>query len=203
MQLRTRKKKGFDKTEALLPLIRPHVTLAMKAMDVVGLLSYFGKRNPLPRPVAPGDVVWMLDNVAHKTKKGWQAEFIAAVFEHDAKCAVVDVVQAIASLIGLADDAQERDTIEERLMPFLWDLRVGRRFTAVHGDTRVVLGPTDSRGISSDIVRLPRSSPGSIATTTAKVPESVSGVLQSWTYFAEPEGWSVISGTHTHFLPPP
>ena len=199
MQLRTRKKKGFDKTEALLPLIKPHVTLAMKAMDVVGLLSYFGKRNPLPRPVASGDVVWMLDNVAHKSSKnGWQAEYISAVFENDPKCTVMDVVQGIASIIGLADDAQERATIEERLMPFLWDLRVGRRFTAVHGDKRVVLGPTDSGGISSDIVRLPRSSPGSIARTTAKVPEGVTGVLQSWTYFAEPEGWSVISGTHRH-----
>lgn len=199
MQLRTRKKKGFDKTEALMPLIKPHVTLAMKAMDVVGLLSYFGKRNPLPRNVASGDVVWMLDNVAHKTRKGWQTEYISAVFEHDPKCVVMDVAQAIAGIIGLADDAQERATIEERLMPFLWDLRVGRRFTAEHGDRRIVLGPTDAMGIASDVVRLPRSSPGSYARTTAKVPQGVTGVLQSWTYFSEPEGWSVISGMHPHF----
>lgn len=199
MQLRTRKKRGFDKTEALLPLIKPHATLAMKAMDAVGLLSYLGRRNPLPRPVAPGDVVWMLDNVAHKSaKNGWQAEFISAVFEKEAKCAVMDVVQAIARIIGLADDAEERATIEERLMPFLWDLRAGRRFTAVHGDKKVVLGPTDSGGIASDMVRLPRSSPGSIARTTGKVPEGVTGVLQSWTYFAGPEGWSVISGEYLY-----
>lgn len=200
MQLRTRKKHGFDKTEALLPLIKPQVTLAMKAMDVVGLLSYLGKRNPLPRPVAPGDVVWMMDNVAYKGPKGvWQAEFVAAVFEGEPKCVVVDVVQVIARILGLADDAQEHATIEERLLPFLWDLRVGRKFTAVQGDKNLALGPTDSMGISSDILRVPRSAAGSTATSTAKVPEGVTGELQSWTYFADPEGWSVISGMRLRF----
>lgn len=204
MQLRTREKKGFDKTEALLPLIKPHITMAKKAMDVVGLLSYFGKRNPLPRPVASGDVVWLLDNIAHNSsKKGWQAEYISAVFENDPKCRVMDVAQGVAKIIGLADDAQERATIEERLMPFLWDLRVGRKLTAVHADKRMVLGPTDSMGISSDMVSLPRSSPGSTARTTAKVPEGVTGELESWTYFAEQEGWSVISGTHPQSQTPP
>ncbi|SPO05108.1 related to actin cytoskeleton organization and biogenesis [Cephalotrichum gorgonifer] len=195
MQLRTRKKRGFEKTEAALPLTKPSTSLAMKAVDVVGLLSYFGKRNPLPRPVRAGDVVWMLDNVAYKSGSGdsWQAEFVSAVFEGEPKCAVVDVVQVIARLISLADDAQELATIEERLMPFLWDVRAGRRFTAVHADKKFVLGPTDSKGISSDIVRLPPSAPGSITRTSATVPAGVHGLLQSWTYFAEPEGWSVVS----------
>lgn len=201
MQLRTRKQRGFDEAEAALPHIKPHVSLAMKAMDIVGLLSYLGRRNPLPRPVAPGDVVWMLDNVAFKPseKSGWQTEFVAAVFEKEPKCTVVDVVQIIARVIGLADDAQENATIEERLMPFLWDLRAGRRFTVVHGDKKMVLGPSDSGGISSDMMRLPPSAPGSIPKTTANVPQGVTGILQSRTYFAEPEGWAVISGVY----PPP
>ena len=198
MQLRTRKKQGFDKTEALLPLIKPQLSLAMKAMDVVGLLPYIGKRNLLTRLVAAGDEVWMLDNVAHKnSNNGWQAEFVAAVFEKESKCVVVDVVQIVAQLIGLADDAEERATIEERILPFLWDLRVGRKFTAVHGDKNMVLGPTDSGGISSNMVSLPQGSPGTIARTTAIAPQGVTGILQSWTYFADPEGWSVISGMYS------
>jgi hypothetical protein len=200
MQLRTRKQRDFDTFEAMLAPIhaRPPLSLATKAMDIIGLLSHFGKRNPLQRPVAAGDVVWMLDNVAFKqgSKGSWQAEFVTAVYENEPKCTVIDVARVLARIIGLAETAQELATIEERLLPFLWDVRVGRKLAAVHGDTKMVLGPTDSRGISADNVRLPRSAPGSIARTSATVPHGVSGILQSWTYFAEPDGWAVISGMY-------
>lgn len=195
MQLKTRKERRFNETEAILPSTLKKASLPSQLVNAVELLSFLGSRNPLPRPVVPGDEVWILDNVAFKGPRGsgWQTEFVMAVFEKEPKCHLMDAVGILAGIIGLADEAHERKTIEERLLPFVWDLRPGRKLTAVHGSKRVTLGPTGTDGVSSDVISLPSSEPGTISKTVASVPDGVTGILQSWTYFSEPEGWSIIS----------
>src|SRR5690606_30225191 len=109
MQLKARKQRRFPETEASLPAFGPkkHLSLASQLLGAVELLSYLGSRNPLPRPVVPGDEVWVLDNVAFKPSKNsaWQAEFVVAVFEKESKDHLMDAVAIISRIIGLADEA--------------------------------------------------------------------------------------------------
>lgn len=195
MQLKARKARRFEETEAALPLLKI-ASLPAQLLNVTNVLAHLGRRNPLARQVTKDDVVWMLDNVAFKPGRfnSWQAEFVTAVFERESKERLVDLVGVIARIIGLADEAQEFETLEERLLPFVWDLRPGRKLTAVHSDKRLALGPTGPNGIAGDVVKLPAGEPGALAKTHASVPQGVTGMLSSWTYFAEPEGWSVVSG---------
>ncbi|PKS10892.1 hypothetical protein jhhlp_002650 [Lomentospora prolificans] len=194
MQIKARKARKFEETEAALPILKI-TSLSTQLINVQGILAHLGNKNPLARQVTKDDVVWMLDNVAFKPGRfnSWQAEFVTAVFERESKERLVDLVGAIARIIGLADEAHEFATLEERLLPFVWDLRPGRRLAAAHGEKRLALGPTGPNGIASDLVKLPAGKPGALAKTNASVPQGVTGILSSWTYFAEPEGWSVIS----------
>jgi hypothetical protein len=196
MQQKARKERKFHETEAALPRVRTEPESALELLNVSTILSHLGSRNPMPKPIVAGDIVWLLDNVAFKPSRlgSWQAEFTIAVFENEPKCAVVDVVHVIARIIGLADESQEYRTIEERLMPFLWDLRRGRQVLAQMNDRQLKLGPTGPGGVSHDVMKVPKAEEGTIVKTDALVPKGVGGFLQSWTYFAEPEGWSVVSG---------
>ncbi|CAI4213338.1 unnamed protein product [Parascedosporium putredinis] len=160
MQLKARKARHFEETEAALPLLKI-ASLPAQLLNVTNVLAYLGRRNPR----APARV----------------------------KERLVDLVGVIARIIGLADEAQEFETLEERLLPFVWDLRPGRKLTAVHSDKRLALGPTGPNGIAGDVVKLPAGEAGALAKTHAAVPQGVTGMLSSWTYFAEPEGWSVVS----------
>ena len=195
MQHKARKERKFDETEAVLPRVRAETALPID-LNVSSILSHLGSRNPMPKPIVPGDIVWMLDNVAFKPSRlgSWQAEFTVAVFENEPKCVVVDVVNVIARLVGLADESHEYRTIEERLMPFLWDLRRGRQVLAQQKDKNFKLGPTGPGGVAHDVIKVPAGEEGTIVKSDALVPKGVGGILQSWTYFAEPDGWSVVSG---------
>lgn len=158
-------------------------------------LSYLGSHNPLGRPVTDDDVVWLLDNTAYKGSRfgGWQAEFVAAVFEKEPKCKVVDMVTGIAEKLGLADDAEELKTIEERLIPFLWDVRPARQVRVVHQGKELTLGPTGRNGISTDILKVNDQPSGTAVKSSAAVPQGATGMLDMKTYFAAPEGWAVLS----------
>lgn len=165
------------------------------------LTSYLGSRNPMGRAVTQDDIVWLFDNTAYRAPKpggGWKAEFVAAVFEKtpgDLDRKLFEMVATIAEKLGIADDASERETIRQRLLPFLRDVRRARYTRVVHVDKQLRLGPTGPNGVSTDSRAFLDGADGSFVTSTAVVPKGTTGVLEMRTYFAEPEGWAVVSGS--------
>ncbi|TVY55483.1 Phosphatidate phosphatase APP1, partial [Lachnellula suecica] len=55
------------------------------------------------------------------------------------------------------------------------------------------LGPGGRNGISSDIKTVPQFEGGTVISAIAKVPRETDGILHANTFFAEPEGWGLIS----------
>jgi hypothetical protein len=204
MQLRTRKERKFDEVEAGLPdpkALSKHVSKGAKPrlsrFSFGGLVQMVGDANPFGRPVSAGDTVWLLDNTAYRSsRRVWQAEYVAAVFERDPDCQIADVVSGVARAVGLADDAAERDTIEERLLPFLWDIRLAKIVKVRTQNTDIKLTPTNVNGISSEVINVPTGGFGQLVRSVVKVPGEVDGILEARTYYAGPEGWGIISGTN-------
>ena len=201
MQLRTRKAKNFDEVEAKLPgtTKKAHQeSVISKVITEVGSLLHKGQ------PVGKGDVVWLLDNTAFQDPSSssssgaaWRAEFVAAVFESDPHCKTADVVAGIAKQVGLADDAAEKKTIEQRIMPFLWGVEERKTVEVQARDRELKLRPTNVNGITSEVLDVSDGAQGSFATASATVPDGVGGVLNMQTYYAGPEGWGIISGKYT------
>lgn len=198
MQIQTRKQQNFDKVEAELPDPKAPGMQISSQLNFGDVVNKIGDLNPFGWPVAPGDTVWMFDNTAFKTghMSSWQAEYVAAVFEKDAKCKVVDVVQGVARAVGLADDAEEIKTIEERIMPFLWDIRVARTLKTVCQDKEFKLGPTSLNGMSTDVLKIPHGAKGTFVKSEARVAKGVNGILEMQTYYAGHKGWVIISGMY-------
>lgn len=203
MQRRTRKERGFDKAEADLPVftkttVKPRSSTLSANGKLGDILSYLGSRNPLPRQVAADDTVWMLDNTAYKNPQSgqWEAEFVTAVLEQEPSCKVVDAVSSIARKLDLGENDASYATIEERIQPFIQDIRPGTQVKALQaGSNLLKLGPGGRNGISSDVKPAEKSGDHpNIAPSFAQVPDGANGVLMMKTFFAEPEGWSVISG---------
>ncbi|KAI1841829.1 hypothetical protein JX265_009438 [Neoarthrinium moseri] len=201
MQIRTRKERGFSKAESDLPdyshsasPMSPKLSTTSKLNDV---LSYLGSRNPLPRPVSASDTVWLLDNTAYRNAKTgkWEAEFVSAVFAQHPSCTVIDAVASVARSMGLEDSDPAYPTIQERIMPFIQDIRPGTQVKATQaGSKQFLLGPGGRNGISSDIKKLADSQSSTLLVPTfAEVPKGANGVLEMRTFYAEPEGWGVIS----------
>lgn len=194
MQLRTRKEMNFHEVESGLPNpLSPH--LIMPAVNVGGWLSKLASWNPWGRPVDEHDIVWLFDNTSYKNKSGqWEAEFVAAVFEQDPKCKVADIVTNIATKLGLAEDCEERETIEQRVLPFLWDIQVARVLSLSHGPRSLKLGPTSINGIASNVIGVADRKGGELTVARASVPRGVKGILDMQTYYAGAKGWGIISG---------
>ncbi|ROT38131.1 hypothetical protein SODALDRAFT_278580 [Sodiomyces alkalinus F11] len=202
LQQRTRTERKFDEMESQFSDPRNQINTASvlptsSAMD--RLTSYLGSRNPMGRPITQDDVVWLFDNTAYRSTKpggGWEAEFVAAVFEKtpgDLDRKLFEMVAAIAEKLGIADDASERETIKERLLPFLRDVRPARYTQVAHVDKQFRLGPTGPNGISTDNRACLEGANGAFVTSQAIVPKGTQGMLEMRTYFAEPEGWAVLS----------
>lgn len=200
MQDRTRKEHGFDKTESDLS----SADFSTGASSKLGttskfhdVFSYLGKKNPFPRPVTGDDTVWILDNTAYRNEKTgkWEAEYVAAMFSQHPSCTVIDAVSAVAGQIELEESDPDYPTIEERIRPFLQDIKPGATVKALHGgSTPMRLGPGGRNGISTDIKKLPGSSDSVLLVPTfADVPKGTNGILENKTFYAEPEGWGVIS----------
>lgn len=196
MQMRTRKEHNFTKVED--DLQDPHPpqinTLSVTGLrSKLGFFNFFGKK-----PVSKGDLVWLFDNTAFRPNRmsSWQAEFVTAVFEKETANRLVDLAATIARIVGLADDAKERETIEQRLQPFAWDIRVGRSAVISQEGSRktIKLGATGSEGCSSDIVKISSHSKGSFVKASAVVTGGVEGLLDMQTYYAGEDGWAIISG---------
>ncbi|PHH85927.1 hypothetical protein CDD83_10988 [Cordyceps sp. RAO-2017] len=197
MQLRTRREKNFDEIESTLPPSpgtppKPSVKRCSVLGSLLRRLAIF-----IPFGAGPnkGDIVWLLDNTAFQAVPGgsWRAEFVAAVFEREDKGRLVDVVSGVARAVGLTDDAEERRTVEERVLPFLWDLRPATIITALHQGKQLKLGPTDVNGLSSNVLRVPGRTGGSLVRTLAKSGSGSGAIPQMQTYYAGPDGWGVIS----------
>ena len=180
MQLRTRKKNKFDEVESNLPDPRVPRLEASQALSLSGLLTWLGNLNPFGRAVTSDDIVWLLDNTAFQSaprdgssssSSPWQAEFVTAVFEREAKGRVADMVTSVVRAVGLADDAEQRKTVEKRVMPFLWDVRPARTITAVQArpGTQLSLGPTNVNGLSSNVLQVPSSKKGSLLDTSTRL----------------------------------
>jgi hypothetical protein len=221
LQNETRSRHHFLEAEAELPmqtqyghLQSPVTAKAVASTTVNSLLSYLGTKNPLPQPIKSNDTVWLMDNVAFRAAdtNEWEAEFVAAVFEQHESKSIEEAVSAVAEKIGLADDEEAKKTIASRIHPFLQDILPGREVHAVHGvgsrdeetaeaegggapteTTKLTLGPGGHNGISSDRRPLPHAEDGSRVPAVADVPEGVNGLLRMTTFYAEPEGWAVIS----------
>lgn len=194
MQLRTRKEKNFDQVEAELPDPKSSA-LQLPAVNVNGWLNRLTNLSPWGKAVNDQDIVWLFDNTAYKNRSGqWEAEFVAAVFEQDPKCKVVDVVTSIARTLGLADDCKERKTIEERIYPFLWDIQAVRVFTLKHQRRSLRLGPTSMNGITSNVLNVDADREGALVEAKAQVPRGVKGILDMQTNYHGPDGWGIISG---------
>ncbi|KAM0665636.1 hypothetical protein ACQRIU_005897 [Beauveria bassiana] len=212
MQRRTRKQNNFDQIEADLPdpkkfaaasadavtSLTPNFTTRFSLAGALGLasrLKAFGGR-----PVGPGDVVWLLDNTAYKTggrfPSSWEAEFVAVVFEEAPHSHLVDAVAGVARVLGIADNAEEYKTIQERLFPFVWDVRVAKTLSVSQKGARrsIKLGPTGFNGLSANVRQVASRSKGALIDATAgRLPSGIPGLLGMQTYYAGPSGWGVIS----------
>ncbi|KAI1471798.1 uncharacterized protein F4812DRAFT_193036 [Daldinia caldariorum] len=197
MQNRTRQERRFEETEHELPDFSPFKPALTPTDKVLQLFSYLGKKNPFPRSVTDQDTLWLLDNTAYRNEHTgkWEAEFVSAVFSQHSSCVVVDAVNAIASKIKLDEKDPNYPIIKERIKPFLQDIKPGTQAKALQGGkTPLKLGPGGRNGISSDIKGLPDSKGGGhLVPTFAEVPKGTNGLLEMKTFYADPEGWGVIS----------
>ncbi|KAI0966097.1 hypothetical protein F4678DRAFT_476213 [Xylaria arbuscula] len=194
MQKRTRKERGFDETERDLPSFS--ATNSTLTSKLWAALAYLGKRNPLPRDITADDTVWLLDNTAYRNAEtgAWEAEYVAAMFSQHSSCAIVDAVGSIADKIQLAEHDPGYQTLEERIKPFVQDIKPGAVAKALYeGRAHLRLGPSGTNGIASEIKTLPGGRDGGIARTIAHVPKGADGLLNMKTFHADPEGWGLIS----------
>lgn len=197
LEHRTRKARNFEETEAKLPNVRNSPAPDDRPSITTNILSFLGAWNPRPHPITSNDTVWLFDNTAYRnpTTNNWEAEVIAAVFDKETGVKVSLVVADIAEKLGLGhgDEAEER--IKDRLMPFMQSVLPGRVVDVDFGRrTQLKFGPGGRNGISSDIRQLPRHKDGDVVTSVAMVPKGTNGILEMKTVYAEPDGWSVISG---------
>lgn len=202
LQVQARKSNHFPETESSLPDLPRTSTTSL--LDNV--LSYLGPRNPFPKGISKDDTVWLLDNTAYRnpvTGK-WEAEFVAAIWETESAKHVPEIVGDIVGRIGGDGDRGEDEVVEERLRPFLMDVRPGRVVDVDaenrQGDEQLRLGPGGRNGISSNIRGLKGAKNGEVVTWNAKVPTGAEGILEMRTVFAEPEGWGVISGESSRLV---
>lgn len=196
MEHKTRRERKFDEVESSLPDIRRAHASDERPGAGAKALSFLGSWNPLPQAVTDNDTVWLLDNTAYRTSSGkWQAEFVAAVFDKETGVEISTVVADIAEKVGLGKGNAAEAMIRERLMPFVQNILPGRTVTIDFAKQQELkLGPGGRNGISSDIESVPSHGDGTIVSSFAKVPTGANGILQSNTFYAEPEGWGVISG---------
>lgn len=199
MQMRTRKEKDFEKFEKfesnLTVAKSSRVPLAQGQPRLTSWLNRLRIFRPFAKPVTDDEIVWLLDNTAFKSPRtgAWQAEFVAAIYEREDKKKLMDMVSGIVQAIGLTDDAAERKTVEQRILPFLWDVRPARFVTATQQSARLKLGPSSTNGLSSNILNLPSSERGSLIRTSTKLGAGTGSITDMQTYYAGEDGWGIIS----------
>ena len=198
MEKKTRTHCKFHDFESTLPTIKKAPLAEDRPSLTTDILSNLGRYNPLPHNITAKDTVWLLDNTAYRNPKTnhWEAEFVAAVFDQNTGLEVSTVVADLAEKLGLGKGDAQEEIIRQRLMLFMQNILPGRKVqVTVAQKDQLTLGPGGRHAISSDIKALSVTfKGGDIVPSVANVPNGANGVLHMNTFFAEPEGWAVISG---------
>ena len=201
----TRSVGGFRSVERQLPKLGSRRGCCL----VDSLSSYLGLRNPFARVVNPKvEAVWLLDSTAYRPVhvyphgfQPWQAEFVVAYFLRNSGRHISKVVADIAEKIGLHRDScgmskeEAENTIRKRVQPFVDLIRPARMVDVKvpDGDLRR-LGPGGRNAISSQIVLVPGEHKDGEEVEIMSVPEQACTQGAMTLNFAEPEGWTIISG---------
>lgn len=203
LERKTRSKGNFSACERKLPVVASRFEIPFFD-GITSYLTFFGFRNPFASEAKLSkEEVWLFDNYAYQPTNGsakasqtWQAEFPVAYFKRNTGKDLTRMVASIADNIGLGrNDEEAEKTIARRLQPFADAIAPARyvKITLPTGKAQK-LGPGGPSGISNQIVgNLGRHKDGDKAVISAIPPELAPyGGME--TYFAGPEGWTVISG---------
>lgn len=205
LERKTRSKGNFGTCERQLPVVASRFEIPLFD-SLTSYLTFFGFRNPFASEArARKEEVWLFDNYAYQPVNGlvkdshtWQAEFPVAYFKKNTGKDLSKMVASVGDNIGLGHNDEEAEkTIARRLQPFA-DAIAPARYVKITLPTGKVqkLGPGGPNGISNQIVAdLGRFKTGNMAVNSA-IPSTLCPYGSMTTYFAGPEGWSVISGEH-------
>ncbi|KAI9680866.1 MAG: hypothetical protein M1817_004306 [Caeruleum heppii] len=188
----------FDKIELSMPSLPARGKFTL----VDNLTSYLGPKNPFAHPFDPKtESLWLLDNTAYQSPRfphRWHAEFVAAYFLKNSGSEIPDAVANIAEKLGIAKGDAAEDRIQDRLQLFADTILPARTvlldFDVDKAGNVIKLGPGGRNGISAEdktiaagtyrdgdrIISRPRVGTGAPSERMV-------------TYFAEPEGWAIIS----------
>jgi Uncharacterized conserved protein (DUF2183) len=187
------------------PPVRPF-PLKFSPQPLTYYAGLLGARNPFSKKAKPSEhEIWLLNNTAFRPVNGtnagpWQAEFVACFFQKGRKD-ITSTVSSIADMIGLdgslGSDPEVRKRIEQRVRPFVQAIGPARTVEITipnpdaQGSHKRTLGPSDSNGISSQILLTGGGDAADGKTVSCKN-EAFQGLSNSLR-FAGPEGWSIIS----------
>ncbi|KAL9105004.1 MAG: hypothetical protein Q9163_000101 [Psora crenata] len=200
----TRSKGQFRQTEASLRHCCLGSRLNISIIDKIS--SYLGAHNPIARQVNPKtESVWLLDNTAYRPvnvyphkSQPFQAEFVAAYFRKNTGKGTSEAVADIVDKIGLKDkngDDQERERrIAERLQPFVDTVAPARTVIIEfpHG-RKEKLGPGGRSAVSQQTLVAPDRHKDGESMEVHTLPREICPQGAMTTYFADTEGWLVIS----------
>ncbi|KAL9084404.1 MAG: hypothetical protein Q9159_005238 [Coniocarpon cinnabarinum] len=181
-----------------------------------GATSEFPAHPKATDPNAPTDIVWLLDNTAAQDAgdpSKWHYSMVAAFFTRNSGkigqqlvSHIVEEMQKAGFLSNKAEDAeQDRKRVEDRVLPFFREVVEGRKVEirvrkvppATEGEVEGSavaeheIGPSDENGVArNDITVDGQFGDGELTRAAA-----TGGVEQvhSYTTYAAPEGWAVIS----------
>ena len=150
-----------------------------------------------PKVDADKHTVWLTDNTAWRpdgrADAPWKAEFVGAYFAKDSGADASEFVAAISEFVGIADEPGERETIEERVQPFVDQILPGYSVDINFADKgRLTLGPANAQGISSNELDIPNGPyrDGQLVVSNAV---NHAEIAPFDTVFAAPKGWTVVS----------
>jgi phosphatidate phosphatase APP1 len=184
-----RKDASFQDIEALMPSLGRR----SDSTFVDNVTSYLGKRNPFAHAVNPKDhIVWLFDNTAYQTPEGkWMVDVTSAFFIKNSGKDESKIVAKLADAIGLADEAEERKTVRERIQPLMDTVLPSHTVgISLGGKKTFKLGPGDRDGISNDLLPFEGTYEDGQTVTSKAVGIEVAPLI---TTFATTTGWAVIS----------
>jgi len=181
---------SFAEIEAEMPILRSRRRASIIDKLSAGLL---GEHNPLAHPVNPRDhTVWLFENTAWpKGKNEWKAEVLAAYFVKHSGQDESEAVAKISEILGLAEGDEARAKVAKRLQPFLDSVLPAHTAQMEIDGQKFKLGPSSTDGITSDIVRFKSKTKAGTSITPQLI--GMASTTPTATYFAEEEGWAIIS----------
>lgn len=185
-----RKEASFPEIEAIMPALHRRRS-GSKMRD--NFTSYLGKKNPFVHAVDPKEhIVWLFDNTASQGPDGkWTVNVTSAFFVKGSGKDESKIIAKLADAIGLADEAEERKTVRERMQPLMDTVLPSHIVQLSLGNKKTFrLGPGDRDGISNDILPIKGTYEDGQTITSKAV--GIEGTPLTTT-FATAKGWAVIS----------